>query len=507
MSGDSRVAYLWDSRSWNARQRLTLPGLHADDLWWTDEGNAELDRAVSVEKRLFLKEAMRRLELRDLADNRRLYRLELAAKRRVAIFSAAGNRLAVHEDGQFHFFDVATGLKLCAVPSSSYWQRGPNWDSLELLSPRGRFFAQYMSDRKIQVFDVDEGKTVYALVPGFDDDDGKRRSARRFRFSDDDQLLLAEVHEAMDRPDGVAMFGRDFSEWTNVGVVVWNLRGGNVFRSIVLWPGVDVLPRRPYANQIGALALSPDRRFLAFTEAQRGRTVRLVEIASGTERGQLSGHAGAVADVAFSPDGRWLATGSTDTTVLVWDLNRPLQPGTFKVRLGEPELAAHWKALLQPDAKKADTAIWALVRAPKDSLPYLKKHLRPAPRPEAATVRRLLGELDNDRFVVRAKAEAELERLGVLVLAELELALKQCNALEKQRRLEGLVRKARKAAEPFRSAEQVRDWRALEVLERIGTIEARQLVRELAAGAPAAPLSTAAEAVRARLEARALAKD
>jgi hypothetical protein len=170
-------------------------------------------------------------------------------------------------------------------------------------------------------------------------------------------------------------------------------------------------------------------------------------------------------------------------------------------------LAAHWNALFRPDAKTADAAIWALVRAPKDSLPYLKKHLRPAPRPEAATVRRLLGELDHDRFVVRAKAEAELERLGVLVLAELELALKQGNPLEKQRRLEGLVRKARKAAEPFRSAEQVRDWRALEVLERIGTMEARQLVRELAAGAPAAPLSTAAEAVRARLEARALAKD
>jgi WD40 repeat protein len=48
--------------------------------------------------------------------------------------------------------------------------------------------------------------------------------------------------------------------------------------------------------------------------------------------GTLTGHTGAVTSVAFAPDGRTLATGSADRTVLLWDLTDPAGP----VRLGRP---------------------------------------------------------------------------------------------------------------------------------------------------------------------------
>jgi hypothetical protein len=141
-----------------------------------------------------------------------------------------------------------------------------------------------------------------------------------------------------------------------------------------------------------------------------------------------------------------------------------------------------------------------MVRAAGDSVPFLKKHVRPAARPDAGRLRQLLAALDSDDFKARARAEAEVKGLGELALAELEEAAKHKNTLEKQRRLEALLRKAHRAALPFGTAERVCQWRAVEVLERAATPEARQLLRDLAGGAPASRLTEAARAALTRLE-------
>jgi len=81
----------------------------------------------------------------------------------------------------------------------------------------------------------------------------------------------------------------------------------------------------------------------------------------------LVGHQEAVTSVAFSPDGRTLATGSRDRTVMVWDLTDQAHP----VRLGPP-LSAHadWvnSVAVSPDGRTlasgsvdGDTILWDLV--------------------------------------------------------------------------------------------------------------------------------------------------
>jgi WD40 repeat protein len=73
----------------------------------------------------------------------------------------------------------------------------------------------------------------------------------------------------------------------------------------------------PQGHSSFALAFSPDGKQLA--SGSSDNTVHIWDIATGQSLQELEGHSKAVSAVAFSSDGRRLASGSYDRTVRVWD--------------------------------------------------------------------------------------------------------------------------------------------------------------------------------------------
>ena len=69
----------------------------------------------------------------------------------------------------------------------------------------------------------------------------------------------------------------------------------------------------------GPVAFSADSRTFA-AAANEPDEIRLFETASGHERGRIRGFRGSVRALAFGSDGRWLASGMSDSSVLIWDL-------------------------------------------------------------------------------------------------------------------------------------------------------------------------------------------
>jgi WD40 repeat protein len=244
------------------------------------------------------------------------------------------------------------------------------------------------------------------------------------------------------------------------------------------------------------LAFSADGRLLAVSAADLG--VRLWDTARAADLGELRGHRDAVCTLAIAADGSSLVSGSWDTTALVWDMKERQKRLSRPERLSEAAAERAWGTLTAPNPDVAHAALWALVLSPQQALEFCKKYLRPA-QASGRSIEAMIADLDSPRYPVRQKATAELARLGKRARPALVQALAGNPTLEMKRRAQGLLDKlGRQEPHP----EDLRAMRAVEILEHIGSAEARRFLETLARGSAEALLTLEARAALERLAGR-----
>jgi hypothetical protein len=195
--------------------------------------------------------------------------------------------------------------------------------------------------------------------------------------------------------------------------------------------------------------------------------------------------------VALCGQGRTLAEGCEDSSILLYDVPRPAATEASPLRDGEfPRL---WRDLSSRDARRAFRAGRRLAGAPDDAIALLRGRLKPAPAAVEA-----IADLDGD-FSQRQAAEKKFrealrrgDRATELALCEL---VASPPSLEPWLRARRLLMQAKPI--PF-TADELRAIRAMGVLEQIASDEAKELLKRLSEGGPSL-LTTEARAALARL--------
>jgi WD40 repeat protein len=455
----------WDFGTGRVLRRLQ------GDIPWADQFDLSADHKVMASSR------DQHLRFWDTATGKEIRQVKLPLQTRfislqTVTYSPDGKLLAGGgnlDDGSIRVWEAANGSEVCKLEG-----HGKQVFSVAF-APDSKTLASCGQDKVIRIHDLATGKELRQW-PGQPVD---LNYFGRLIFSPDGKILAT-------------LGATRKSSWGNgpsneKSIRLWEVASGKLLVQLDLssdFSGSNWTSPCP--------VFSPDGRTLA--SGGSDATVQLWEIVTGKERRAFHGHRGPIEALAFSHDGKTLASGSDDTTVLIWSIaGKDRAAGAPR----EPdELEERWRALAEDDAARAYAAIRDLAAAPNESVSWIKERIKPAVPIDPKQIEDMVGQLDDEDFNVRQKASLGLLRVGERAVPALDKALAGTPTLETSRRLQDL---RKRVSGLILKAERLQAYRAVEVLERIGTPQARELLQVLAQGAPGALVTAQARGALGRL--------
>ncbi len=365
-------------------------------------------------------------------------------------FASKGSTLVMvdHRDGRVRVWDFATGKELHsfqALRADEKTKQHFVWHTV--LAPDGSTLAvTYQSSSRgfngsysVRLWEVATGKELHELA-------GHKHYVHGMEFSPDSRTLVTGS-------DSLSTFVPQRPDGPDRQVFAWDVTTGRRVSAVA-----EGLP-----TSATAVAYAPDG--WTFATAAPDGTISLWESATYTLRAAFRGHRDQVTSLAFTRDSK-LLSGSVDTTVLAWDIRPPLGGA-------RTPLVAAWDGLLAPEASVAFKAMGQLQGQPAEAVALLRDRLK-VPRVDPQELALLIADLDNPQFAVRQKAVHSLEKLGESAEAALREVLEANPSLEARQRTEALLEKRRN------DPEVPRKLRGIELLEWIGTPQARSVLEMLA---------------------------
>jgi WD40 repeat protein len=461
-SGDYKPTLrLWDTgtgrllRSLDGRENVASPWLYSAD------GQRMI--SVSGEKQFQLWEVATGKELRHFGMDLPL-RFAVAwatvetvglsgdGKRLAAVVSVASHISSAPDTlPQLFLWDITTGKQLTRRPlMMRVWNNGSAAQKMSyrwraLLAPDGGSIVEWRGDR-LTIEDIST-KCLLAELPN---DVGDPQA-----FSADGRLLAAVSLQPKKERPGYDVKGLSLIETAS---------GQEVVRLQI--SKFDHVAFTPDSRAV----VVEDKKELSVWDTATGERLHRMEWPESIrdERGDAK-----LSSLVVLPGGR-VATGTAEGDILVWDLAPSTWPLPRPPReLSREQFNALWSDLAR-DARTAYRAVSLLAAALEWSVPLLGTHLHPV-AVDRKRIEKLMADLDDDSFQTREQATRELLGLRYRVEPMLRRALENKPSLEMRRRLEAIL------AEPKRpSPADLRMLRAIAVLERIATPEARRILEKLA---------------------------